>query len=256
MYSPELGSSWVIGRDTEESYLSNLFSVERMEKRKRFFESITLKSLVGLHEKKSQDIEFKVLILTSDKIPRPYMEFLAGVEKKFCFIEVIPLSPKDSEVNAGLVQYIADIAEGDIYASVRLDDDDGLANTFIDQLENYMKPEFSGFVVSFAKGHGVLLDNAGDIKKMANYKWRFGSAGLSYISTKNNALETGRYSAYQCGNHIKTDDLYPTISDGRHAAFIRAFHAENDSKDKFDDCVARVLTDEERNNKMKVYSLK
>lgn len=255
MYSPELRSSWTIGRDTEESYLSNLFSLERMERRQKYFEAITLKTLIGLQERRPRDIPFRVLILTSDKIPKPYMMFLMGIQQKFDFIQVIALSPHETSVNAGLIECVEGMGDEDIYASVRLDDDDGLANTFIDQLEKYLQPNLSGFVVSFAKGHGVLLDDKGGIKKIANYKWRFGSAGLSYISTKANAIETGRYSVYQCGNHIKTDESYPTVSDARHAAFVRAFHVDNDSKDKFDDCVARVLSKEEQKNKMEVYNL-
>ncbi|MEB8057678.1 glycosyltransferase [Pseudomonas fulva] len=255
LYAPELRDSWVIGQTTEEDYLTKLLSAERLEKREKIFDAITLKSLVGLYASKPAGVEFKVYILTTSLLPEKNLSYLRAVEEKYKFIEVCPLEPDTANLNAGLEEYVERLNENDVFASVRLDDDDGLAKTFLHQLNRYLNAEFSGFVISFAKGHGVLLNGAGDFVKMANYKWRFGSAGLTYISTKTESITTGRHSIYQCGNHIKTDDEFATISDGRHAAFIRAFHSGNDSEDKFETCVGRVLSDEEAMRKCDVYNM-
>lgn len=255
VYAPKMQSSWTIGKDTEEEYLARLFSAERMEQRQKYFQAITLKSLDALNNKKPADINFKAIILTSTMLPQVYLDFLKEIESERNYIQVIQLSPEKVDLNAGLTDCVKGMGENDIFASVRLDDDDGLSNTFIHQLDKYLLPSLSGFVVSFAVGHGALLDRNGVIVKIANYKWRFGSAGLAYVSTKAKAVSSHRYSIYQCGNHTKTDEKCPTVSDGRHAAFIRAFHTENDSEDKFEKCVGRLLTEEEVGVKLEVYGL-
>lgn len=255
VYAPKMQSSWTIGQDTEDEYLARLFSSERMEQRQKYFQAVTLKSLEALNNKKPSDIAFKAIILTSTKLPQVYLDFLKEIERKHTYIQVIQLSPEKVDLNAGLIECVKDMANDDIFASVRLDDDDGLSNTFLHQIDKYLAPSMCGFVVSFAMGHGALLDRNGVITKIANYKWRFGSAGLAYVSTKAKAISSNRYSIYQCGNHTKTDEKCATISDARHAAFIRAFHTENDSKDKFEHCVGRVLTEEEAVNKLEVYGL-
>jgi hypothetical protein len=242
LYAPALRNSWKIGRESEESYKKDLFSAERMQRRQFFFEKVTLKSLISLNQNKPIDVSLKVNVLTSDLLPERNANFLRDVAKNNDFINIVYFSEGDVDIRAPLMQQVNDLGDSDIYASVRLDDDDGLSKDFAKQLSFYLHPKFSGTVVSFAKGYGGLLDEVGDFLSVAEYKWRFGSAGLTYISEKSKSVRTGSYSIYQCGDHTKTDNKFPTISDGRSASFLRAFHLENDSKDSFQKCVGKIIS--------------
>ncbi|MBS4086641.1 MULTISPECIES: glycosyltransferase [Pseudomonas] len=255
LYAPEMRKSWVIGRDSEEDYKRELFSSERMSKRQSFFEKITLKSLIELNKNKPENVTLKVFLLTSNLLPKKNSDFLIEITKENKFLEVLALDQSNADVRSGLNEYVNSLDDQDIYASVRLDDDDALSPNFAKQMDHYLQPGFSGCVISFARGYGALLDESGNIKKLADYKWRFGSAGLAYISRKGKSVRTGRYSIYQCGNHIKTDDKIPTVSDGRSPAFIRAFHSENDSKDSFEKCVGKIFQPEEANNFLKEFGI-
>ncbi|MBD8793239.1 hypothetical protein IFR09_20610 [Pseudomonas syringae] len=255
LYAPDLRKSWVIGRDSEEDYKKELFSSARMEKRQAFFNNITLKSLIELNNSKPEDINLKVFLLTSNLLPKANIDFLNKVVEGNSFLKVVQLGENDADVRHGLMDYVNNLSDEDIYASVRLDDDDALAPNFAKQLAHYLQPGFSGCVVSLARGYGALLDENGNIKKLADYKWRFGSAGLAYISRKGKSVRTGRFSIYQCGNHVRTDDKIPTVSDGRSHAFIRAFHSENDSKDSFESCVGKIFQNDEANNILKNFGI-
>lgn len=241
LYAPDMRKSWAIGRESEEKYKKELFSYERMSRRRAFFERVTLDSLINLNASKPEDVELKVYILSSRLLPESDAKFLNEVSANHKFLDVIYLNEDEVDVRAGLIEYVDRLSGGDIYASVRLDDDDGLAADFVNQLNFYLRADFSGCVVSFSKGHGCLLDDAGAVLNAAEYKWRFGSAGLAYVSKKDKAVRTGTYSIFQCGDHTKTDNKLPTVSDARRPAFLRAFHVENDSKDSFENCVGRVL---------------
>lgn len=245
LYAPELRKSWVIGRESEESYKAELFSEKRLKQRQNFFEGVTLPSLVDLNKNRPSDVGLKVFLLTSTLLPEEGSRFLTEVTGSHDFIEVIYLKPEEVDIKAGLVSLVEGMADTDIYASVRLDDDDALSSDFIDQMNYYLRPDFSGSVVSLVKGYGCLLAESGEVIDVAEYKWRFGSAGLAYVTKKDKAVRTGTYSIYQCGDHTKTDNRFPTISDGRRNSFMRAFHGTNDSKDSFEKCVGRVLSKSE-----------
>lgn len=121
------------------------------------------------------------------------------------------------------------VAEGDLYVTARVDDDDALASNFLKFLYGYLSPSFVGLPVTFPLGYEAVFKNGGlsDIKRVYFPKV---SAGLSLVCRRLGEKETaGGHDIYSKGDHTKVDLLSPVISDARESMFIRVLHDNNDS---------------------------
>lgn len=219
-------SSWVVSRDNQlDEYRKILFDSNRLTARENVFKKITLPSLQKIHEKKASDINFVVNILTSTELPKENLDFLKSLSNENSFINVIVQDPQTASVTKDLSDYLNNVKDGEMYASVRLDDDDALSSKWLEELISYMKPEFNEFIVALSNGYAAEVDDSGQIKKLAKYKWRFGSVGLAYLKIKSESNK----SIFNFGNHLHVDEKARTISYGGEDYFLRTFNKYNDS---------------------------
>lgn len=225
--------SWKIGKENDfDSYKATLFDHERLKVRQNLFKNLTLKSLVNIYKNKPDDVEFSVYILTSEELPYENKVFLHRITDQYNFIKVNYYTPSNASLSSYFTNdYYKKIQSNEMYANVRLDDDDALSLSWLETTLSYMKSDFDNFIISLSGGYAVLVDNEASVQEVSHYKWHFASAGLTYIGMKKDGNEP--LTAYQCGSHTRTDEKFPTILDSRGKYFFRTYNGFNDSNDKF-----------------------
>lgn len=221
---------WQISKEKDqEEYKNMLFDEKRLSSRQQGFLNITLPTLQHINKNKPKNINFKVVILTSEDLPKANKLFLSNIKKSNSFIDINYLKPKDI-LNDYFKYYLDnEIKDGQIYASVRLDDDDGLSVTWLNQMLSYLKPEYSNKLICLSNGVAALLDENANLEKTSPFQWLFGSAGLTYIGKKGK----DKSEIYACGNHQIPYQRYETIVYSKGIYFIRAYNGFNDSNVDF-----------------------
>lgn len=230
LLTSNLRSSWKIGSNEKsfEDYKKELFDIKRMNFREYVFSNITLPSLNYIKKNIPEDCDFNVFIITSDELPSNNLSFLKNIESNHDYIKIFEQSSNNSDLNSPTVEYLNSKNVDDVYASVRLDDDDALSIEWLNEILTYMQAKFDDYVISLSSGLAVKLEN-NQINEVANYKWRFASAGLTYIGINNKKITT----IYSLGNHTKIDEIKKTIIHSKGNYLIRTFSSFNDSKDQF-----------------------
>ena len=183
---------------THQKYVDALFSDYRLYNKFKFFKKITVPSIL-----KQTNQNFEWLICTSILLPKRY---------KFELLKISKLSPKIkiffvkdfSSMWATLRRYPFDKE----YATVRLDDDDGLNTHFIERLQRYS--EEKGKIISFTHGKLVTVNNRGSILLGKDMRKKMVSQGMSGIGM----------NIYHCGNHVNVDKRYPVIYDSMNMAYF------------------------------------
>jgi hypothetical protein len=110
-------------------------------------------------------------------------------------------------------------------ATVRIDDDDGLADDFGEMVAEYLRPEFSGFWLSFPMGLR-LVKSGRSFTLTQSYMPKI-AAGLGKVE----CLEQSQIpeTAYSIASHAKIDRREPVIVDARKQAYLRTHHGHNDT---------------------------
>lgn len=222
-----LKMSWRIGRNNEsfDDYKRNLFNSERMAFREKIFKKITLPSLDFIYNNTPNDVVFKVFLITSDELPIGNLNVLNDISKKYPFLSIITQSKDKVNISQPLDDYLSIVDKNEMYASVRLDDDDALSINWLNEIIGFLKPEYNDFVISLTTGFAAKVNENAEILDLANYKWMLASAGLTYIGI-NNKINT---SIYQVGNHTKVDERKKTIIYSKGDFMMRSFSDFNDS---------------------------
>lgn len=204
-----LGFRLTINHDQEE-YKRRLFDKNRLNQKFDEFQNITLPSIVG----QSCD-DWKWLIYTSDQMPDEYMNKLHILLKNYTKIELIT------------VRNFREFFEKDLsydydnsYATVRLDDDDGLNNCFVEKLQQYSKNV--GSIVCFNKGRLVKYVK-GRVVVGKKVSIRNNAQGLAGIGVK----------VFSCGSHSDIDTRYNVIYDYTPDMFLLCCSPFTDTKRGF-----------------------
>lgn len=232
---------------SDDEYKKRLFATSRLDLHENLFSQVTLPSLDAI----SETVGMTVLLMTSDELPLRYRAEIDRLAKSREWLKVIEVGGDRSLIKAieSNVRNALEVLDDDaVYATVRLDDDDALAEDFGLEVENYLDPRFSGMCLSFAKG--VLGSHGGDVyTELYQYHMPKNAQGMTFIATKAaaNAGESP-FSVFATGNHRTVDRRYPTVSDARRIMYIRTEHGESDlvahgrARDKDD---MKPLTDKE-----------
>lgn len=222
----ENNTAWVIGRDNEfDSYKKELFSEERMSLHEELFFNVTLPSL----EKMSPD-RVTVLVFTSEELPAPNMEKLIKVEEEYSNIEIVPLSRKGgviAKMQQHLALKLAAFNDDVCYATVRLDDDDALADDFEEELYKYVDPLFADHAVSFSSGYEGIYEQ-GSFSIFTKRNSPKIAMGLSLIKIYKKDSPPKNISVYSLGNHTKVDEKHPLIINPQLPMYVRTVHPESD----------------------------
>lgn len=190
IYDPQFRGFRLTTDHNQKEYERRLFSRDRLQNKFETFQTITFPSIV----KQSCD-DWKWLIYTSDQMPYEYMKRLRTLVKDYPSIALITVRNFDEFFEAHRT-----LDYGDSFATVRIDDDDGVSLSFVEKLQQYSSSV--GSIVSFTEGALVGC---------ANGRMIVGDA----VSQKNSALGLSGIGVkiYSCGRHSDIHARYNVIYD-------------------------------------------
>lgn len=221
--------AWVLSNKSLDVYRAEIFAPNRINNRQSIFANLTLPSLIGLNEARPLDVDFTVHILTSSELPLENAVYLNQLAEMHDFLEIKYHSYESASVTRDLKEYVdTRINEGEMYASVRLDDDDALSAHWINEVSRHLLPSFDQHVFSPSRGLGMILNDANEIVSIIPLGGRLLGCGLAYISMKTSVARS-IYSIYECNNHTTIDHRFRTILYGKDIFWIRSFNSFNDS---------------------------
>lgn len=210
IFDPQFGGFRITKDYDEKAYEKRLFDQERLNHRFDTLENITMRSII----KQSCD-NWKWLIYTAERLPEEYMKRLLILMKEYPNIEVITVKDfreffeKDLSYNYE-----------DSFATVRLDDDDGLNTCFVEKLQQYSKNVGSivcfteGTLVKYVKGRMVIGEKVSE---------KNNAQGLAGIGVK----------IYSTGRHSDIDTRYNVIEDHTPDMFLMTCSPFTDTKRGF-----------------------
>jgi Putative rhamnosyl transferase len=210
IYDPQFGGFRLTTDYDQKEYERRLFDKDRLNHKFDEFQNITLPSIV---EQSCDDWEW--LIYTSDRIPDEYMKRLSVLVKDYTNIVLITVKDfsdffeKDSSYNYD-----------NSFATVRIDDDDGLNNCFVERLQQYS--ENVGSIVSFTEGILVKYVKGRVVKgeKVSEKNIALGMAGIGI-------------KIYNLGRHTTINNKYNVICDSTPDMFLLNCSPFTDTKRGF-----------------------
>ena len=200
-----------------------LFDPARMDDRFRYFEALTLPTLAA-----QQDDDWRAVIFYSTELPAAYRDRLLDLVSPHRHIRPIAYPP-DQMLAAALGRQMTELVPDaqSPRASFRLDDDDGLACTFIERLRGLLT-EYGVLrtAISFSSGHLLKVEPDGQGFRFADAVRNFGvGCGLTLVTSGKSDRDI-----FNLGPpHRRVDEAFPTVADAREPMFICAAHARNDS---------------------------
>ncbi|WP_017471008.1 ATP-grasp fold amidoligase family protein [Amphibacillus jilinensis] len=229
------GADWKIGRVSYDNYKKSLFDSKRLEQREHLFKSITLPSVASME--KNEDIDFSLLIITSQELPEKHMQQLKEIISPYNWAKIVVTNSENT-----MIKTIEDVVEKEVshhgdalcYLTTRLDDDDALSRNFISEVSPYLSTAYNGFCLSFAKGYtGIFNEERNTFESIhSNYSPKI-ALGLSYINTYDpnmkNPFAKSILSIYGAGPHTNVDQIFPTIVDSKKSLYLRTIHAKSDT---------------------------
>jgi hypothetical protein len=194
----------------EKEYERRLFSKERLNDKINSFKNITMPSIL-----KQSINDWEWLIYISDRLPEEYVKMLRATVVNYKNIKLIAVKDfKDFFEHQKSYNY------GHSFATVRIDDDDGLSNIFAEKVQQYSKDV--GKIVCFTQG---------TLAKYYNDRILLGAK----ISERNNAqgLVGIGLNIYCCGRHSDIDNRYNVIYDNTPDMFLLTCSPYTDTRRGF-----------------------
>lgn len=220
-------NAWVIGKNQEfDAYKSKLFSESRLRLHEKLFKSVTFPSLCEMSENRTT-----VMVFLSNELPaanKKNLFNLVGKKGNFKVIEVSKDENVNEKMDSEVLRELNKFEEDICYATVRLDDDDALADDFEKELLVYLAPEFKSHAISFSKGYNAYYENDAYIA-FKLIKYPLIALGLSYINIfEKSNKKPSKVTVYSLGNHTKIDERFPVIIKANAPMFFRTIHEESD----------------------------
>jgi len=182
----------------------NFFRPEYLDYRLNIFRNVTLKSF-----QEQTDKDFNILLLHSENLPEKYKDIFKRMEEDNSFLHNIYIPDSEIEgkdyVNAveGSVDYVEFV--NDMSINFRIDNDDALPRDYIKRLKEFLRPEFSGFVISFPNVSIIQRNKANNFLRQEKY-FPSNSIGLAYVTAKD------QYKTIMTlGDHGKINQKHPMI---------------------------------------------
>ncbi len=204
--------SFNLTRDNNElDYAVKLFSTERMGEKFEVFEKVTLPSVLSQTNK-----EYKWLIFASNYLPQIYKERLANLLDQHAQIE---LRFVESFKEIGNILKTYPLEKN--YATVRLDDDDGIGKKLVELLQLYKDKDQS--IISFPYGNQYKLENGAVLVSENDHFVQKIALGLSAINM----------NIQNCGNHKEVDQHYRVIYNDTRGMYLLFCSPLTDTARKF-----------------------
>ncbi|WP_321990729.1 glycosyltransferase [Marispirochaeta aestuarii] len=220
------GSAWGMGRNISYGKLKEeLFSETRLKQRGFLFENFTLPSLASLQ---SQDHELRIFILTSELLPAWHMDYLNRLKQDYPFIEIYPVDTKIGSMQKGVEKIINErVPDNEVYCTFRIDDDDALSLSFIQDLKKYIEEPYVGMGITFPLGYSGYFDY--EKEKITLYGETYipmTSQGLSLISRKGCRYPHifSLIESHTKDGHRRIDSQVPVILHSKNHSYFRVLH--------------------------------
>lgn len=229
----ENSKGWQIADEDLQVYRDKLFDSVRLKQRLELFEKITLPSLLSQTKALSSDW-IKVIVVTSESLPLWNKQKIESLVDSYDWLYVDYLSAQERDIARFLWKDLELGQEDVLFSTVRLDDDDALADDFFEKMDFYFKKENVGFGLSFGNGYAGFYDfELGCYEKIVDYYSPKVAIGLSHFnmyeydskSFVSNKIRT----IYHARKHVTVDLYIPIILDSRESMFIRTMHNNSDS---------------------------
>lgn len=202
------------------SYRAELYDDNRLKVRENIFINHSLPNIAIAAEK----YDITHVVSYSNSLPVQYKESLARAADKYPFL-LLDEQP-DGEVGRSLKAIAKQKAEvGENFGIYRLDDDDVLATNYFHRMDKFIRPSYTGMVVSFPLGIEAVLDE-GQAFNLKAAHFPMNSMGLMSVCRMNNR---GRIIAPKNGAHNKADRDNAVILDSRDFAYFRFNHVDQDN---------------------------
>jgi len=187
IFDPKLKAWQLNKKNNVAEYKKKLFDPKRLTYRINNFEKICLKSILS-----QKYTEWKWHIGISDQLPEEFQHRLYSLCEDSRIV-IYKVNGLDSFIN------MCDQKHNN-YATVRLDDDDGLNTDFCSILLKYK--EEKNTIVSFPYGRSIVLDN-NNIVYGSDVFYKNIALGLSAIN----------FNIFRAGNHSLVHQKYKVIYD-------------------------------------------
>lgn len=221
---------------SKEDYKEKLFSEDRLRNRISLFKKITSKSIVN---QKPCDVNLRLVVLTSSELPEANKKDLAAelhsIEERSDFICDLLFVDERESLSYVIKNHITNLLAGSIkhdFATVRLDDDDGLSSSYCQNLSLYLKRGFLGIPISFAYGYeGYFNEKNDEFRNLRHWYYPKIALGLAFTNSYSDidGYLDKRISVYSLGSHTKIDIDNPILIDSTFPAYFRTVSGHNDS---------------------------
>lgn len=198
-----------------DAAFDQVYNSTRMEARFYLFENLCLPSL-----RAQTDQDFKIVMLTSEIMPKPYKDRLRDITADVPNIRIDFTDKK--EIRGALKPYMHDPLVTDRAVNFRLDDDDAISCQYIKRLRSISISVPERTHISFPKGIISMPNPAGDqVTGVCTHLCP--SPGLVRVTG-----QSFRKNPYQM-MHGAVWKTFPTVIDPGFAAYIMTLHSHNDT---------------------------
>lgn len=201
-----------------------VFAEDRMKFRFTMFEAMTLPFF---RSEAARDKNFRLCILTSSFMPRPWRDRLEELVADIPQIDIVPVSITavfQREFEFYIRRHLT--PEHGTVCTIRLDDDDTLHAGHMKSLRRRCLPENIGKIMTHPNGVYLTRDDAGNML-VRDYKYISNAFGIAYLSGTGD-LKT----IYDTGSHAKLRNNYPMLHIKKKRAWIRSVHRMADTAGK------------------------
>lgn len=232
-------NAWILSKEsaTIEQYATALFDEKRLNLKFDFFSNLTLPS-VAAQKRENTNCSHEVVVFTSDELPTEHMKKLMSLSQEIAFT-IIPVKRDQNYAricNEYIKKQFLEAEKDALYATVRLDDDDVLADTYEQRLSSYLTPLNDDYVVTFPLGYEsyfTISNNKCHLENTLNINFKKIALGLAHIGQYNateNSFSSKTLNIYQTGNHTKVDERFNVIYDMTPRMYLRVSYEMQDTK--------------------------
>jgi hypothetical protein len=215
---------WVASREAEgdEARLAAvLFDEARLAAKMRCFERVTAPSVAA------QEGPVEWWIYTSDRLPAAWRARLSsaveGCVSRLRAVRVVEVASM-GEFTRDVRRRVAELqaASGERFATVRLDDDDGVAASYCRRLRRVAERSGPGDVVTFPRGRRYTF--AGEAMRLGEEMcWDLIALGLARLQD----------NVHDCGDHTKVRERFRVHADEAPGMYLCFCGDASDTKRRF-----------------------
>ena len=215
--------SWKLTRNhaaDADFYLNQLYSAERMDPRCDIF----LELSVPILQQMADNHDYRHIVRYSKEMPQEYQDRLQAAAQKYPVLLLVEGTSK-TIVDETITDLAKRPGQDRTVVRFRLDDDDLLAATYLDELAAFATASEYNRAVSLALGYAAGYRN-GKVGTPHVVRRVFGAQGLAYIGDYVAATDTVRLPPD--GDHTKVHHTRPAIVYSKEPAFLQFRHLGQD----------------------------